>query len=94
MNPEFANRVRRYTADTATLCQTTATVAHPGIRHRWIGRIRRRDAFDRACGANAFAVNHTRACPYIFLMATMVGAENRSRSAVAVLGDNVKHRPL
>jgi hypothetical protein len=28
MNPEFANRVRRNTADTATLCQTTATFAN------------------------------------------------------------------
>jgi hypothetical protein len=37
MNPEFANRVRRYTARAATLCQTTATAARAGVRMALIG---------------------------------------------------------
>jgi hypothetical protein len=37
MNPELANRVRRYTARTATLCQTTATAARAGVRMDLIG---------------------------------------------------------
>jgi hypothetical protein len=32
MNPEFANRVRRDAADTATLRQTTATAARTDVR--------------------------------------------------------------
>ena len=43
--PELAHCVHRYTARTATLCQTTATAARAGVRMDLIG--------SRGCGCTA-----------------------------------------
>ena len=56
MNPELANRVRRYTIRTATLCQTTTTAAPPASG--WTQLV----AASVLRSGNVVAANRTRTC--------------------------------